>query len=311
MKASRGVLYLCIGVGVSAVIASVVGSVWTGTGAAIEVTTFRGDAAELYGRGLYENDTLFAAANNRSSDLATLFIALPLLVLTLRGYLRGSPRARFLLLGVLGYFVYIGSSYALGAVAFNELFLVYVVLFSTSLFAFVTVFTSLDASSLKAAGCEDMPRRGPGLFLVASGVVTLAIWVQDPVAALLTGEPPKRLDTYSTLFTHAFDIGVIVPAAFLAGIWILRGRTFGYAIAFSLLVLEAMLLPLIAVATFLQVRMGIDFPPAEIVGPIAGFGIFAAGSVWVLATLLRAVPNEVGSIPHVRRQVLPTMGGGA
>jgi hypothetical protein len=37
------------------------------------------------------------------------------------------------------------------------------------------------------------------------------------VGSLLSGEAPKRLDTYTTLFTHVLDMAVIVPATVTAG----------------------------------------------------------------------------------------------
>jgi hypothetical protein len=83
----------------------------------------------------------------------------------------------------------------------------------------------------------------------------------------------------------------------IAGALILRRRPFGYVVAFSLLVLEALLMPLITIATIAQVRLGISFTPGEIVGPIAGFSVFAALSIWVIASLLRHVsePISLGS----------------
>lgn len=69
-------------------------------------------------------------------------------------------------------------------------------------------------------------------------------------------------------------------------------RGFGYVIAFSLLVLEALLLPIIAVATALQVSMGIESTPGEMIGPIAGFGVLAIMSLWVMRATLDAVPAE-------------------
>ena len=82
---------------------------------------------------------------------------------------------------------------------------------------------------------------------------------------------------------------LIVPAALLAGALILRRRKLGYVVAFSLLVVEASLLPMIVLATIRQVQLDVTFETAEIVGPIGGFGIFAVGAVWVLASLLRHV----------------------
>ena len=281
---------LSVLVGVLALVSAGTGLLWQGSGETILVTNVQGQTSEILGQGLYRNDTLFVAGNNQGSDLVTIFLGLPLLATSLVYSLKGSMRGRLMLLGTLGFFLYVGSSYALGAVAYNELFLIYVALFSASLFAFVEVFSSFDAESLRAGLSDSIPRRWPGGFMVASGVVTLAIWLIEPVGALISGETPKSLDTHTTLFTNALDIAVIVPAALVAGLMILRRRPFGYVIAFSLLVLEALLMPMIAIATVAQIRMGVSFTPGEIVGPIAGFSTFALVSIWVIAVLLRRMP---------------------
>jgi len=251
------------------------------------VSSIRGEAVELYGRGLYEFDTVFHGANNRSTDLVTLLFGLPLLALSLRWVLHGSTRGRLLLLGTLGFFVYGSVGYALGAVAYNDMFLVYVAYFSVSLFAFVATFASLVPQGRQDS--NDLPRRGPGLFMLLSGVMVLAIWLMDPIAGLVEGGPPRGLDTYTTLFTHAFDMAVIAPAAIAAGVMILKRRWLGYVTAFSLLVLEALLMPIIALGTIFQVQLGVTFSPPEVVGPIAGFSILAVAAIWVIIAVLRQV----------------------
>ena len=60
--------------------------------------------------------------------------------------------------------------------------------------------------------------RWTGGVVVASGVVTMAIWLMDPAGSRLAGDPPKRPDHVHDLFTHAFDLGVIVPAAYDRGL---------------------------------------------------------------------------------------------
>lgn len=284
---SRTVLGLSMLAGLLAATAAVAGMVWQTDGAVTSVTTVWGERVELFGRGLYRNDTLFVAGANVGSDIVTLTLGLPVLAGALVWSRQGSARGRLLLLGVLGYLLYYGASYALGAVAYNELFLTYVAMFSASLFAFVTAFASVDPQRLPLSG--GMPRRWIGAFMIASGVVTLAVWVIDPVAALVTGAPPATLETHTTLFTHALDLAVIAPAAVASGLLILRGRRLGYLIAASLLVLEALLLPLIAIATVVQVRMGLSFATAEVVGPIVGFATIALLAVWALTTMLRHV----------------------
>lgn len=280
-------LWLALATGAFALASGLAGWLWSGPGQPRTFTSLHGQAVELFGSGLYRNDSVFAAGNNRGSDLVMLLLGLPLLAVSVRLHRAGSLRGRLLLLGTMGFFLYAGASYALGAVAYNEMFLVYVGLFAASLFGFIAVFASFDESELERAIPGGMPRRLPGAFMIASGLATLAIWVVEPVIALTGGDPPPSLEARTTLFTTALDIGVIVPAALLSGAMILRRRVFGYVVAFSLLVLEALLMPMITIATIVQVRSGVSFAPGEIAGPIAGFTVLAVLAIWVIVALLR------------------------
>lgn len=283
----EGLVWLAGLTGLLGLIVAGIGVLLGGDADPVAVSSIRGEAVELYGRGLYEFDTVFHGANNRSTDLVTLLFGLPLLALSVRWVLKGSTRGRLLLLGTLGFFVYGSVGYALGAVAYNDMFLVYVAYFSVSLFAFVMTFASLVPQERQKV--TDLPRRGPGLFMLLSGVMVLAIWLMDPIGGLVEGGPPRGLDTYTTLFTHAFDMAVIAPAAVVSGVMILKRRWMGYVTAFSLLVLEAFLMPIIALGTVFQIQLGVTFTPPEVVGPIAGFSILAAAAIWVIVAVLRQI----------------------
>lgn len=270
-----------------AVPTTVVELTWRGGDGPTTVITARGEAVELYGRGLHELDTLFGAGGALGSAAVTLLLGVPLLILATEGYRRGSLRAGLLQSGVLLYFLYVYASAALGAIAYNELFLAYVALFSASLFGFVVALTSLVRVAPRFY--SGASRRGPATFLFVSAAVTFLVWTLPLVAAALAGEAPDRLDTYTTELTYALDVGVIVPAVAVAGVLILRGETAGYLLAVPLLVLEAALAPLIAAQTIGQVVAGVEFTPAEVVGPIVGFVTIAVLAVWFLVRILRHV----------------------
>jgi hypothetical protein len=294
----RSVVLLCALVAFLALVASAVGLFWQPGASPVSFTTVHGQTVQLYGNGIYRHDTLFTGAANRGTDAATLFVGVPLLMVALVLARRASLRGRLLLIAALAYFLYVYASVALGA-AYNELFLVYIALFSASLFAFVRCLTSIDLRSLASRLSPRMPRLGPAAFLLASGVLTLGIWLSELVGPLVTGQPPKLLGSYTTIVTDVLDLGVITPALVLVGVLVLRRAPIGYLLSFALLGIIVVLGPAIAAATVSQLSSGVSFTIAEVVGPIAGFGILALLAIWVLATLLLGVePAERAAAPR-------------
>ena len=291
MRPSAAVVWLSGLIAVLALVAAGSGLFWQDGGGRVAFTSVRGEAVEIHGRGVYRYDTRFIGAGNRGTDAVTLGLGLPLLVLSALRYRRGSVRGGLLLLGTLVYFLYVYASYALGT-AYNSLFLVYIALSSAGLFAFVLAFTSLDRRALAAHCSPRLPRRGVALFMVASGLVTLVVWLAPLLGALVRHEPPARLGHYTTTITEVLDLGVITPAALASGALILRRAALGYLIACALLVLEVLLAPLLAAQTVSQLAAGVSFTTAEIVGPLAGFAVLAAVAVGTLVALLRNISGH-------------------
>lgn len=150
-------------------------------GAPTTFTTIRGETATLYGRGLYRHDSLMAGSGYLGQDAVVLFLGIPLLLLATYQYRRGSLRGGLLLSGILGFFLYVYASMAFGA-AYNPLFLLYVALFSASLYAFVLTVTSIDLKALPTFIDQQIPRRGPAIFMFAGGLITLFVWGMPLVA---------------------------------------------------------------------------------------------------------------------------------
>lgn len=293
--ASRLVVGLSALTALLALIAAGAGLLWPGGEGPFSFTTLRGETAEMFGRGLYRHDTLFVGAGSRGTDVVTLVLGLPLLAFTTWWYRRGSLRGALLLTGTFAYFLYVYASFALGTVAYNEFFLVYVVLFSTSLYAFLLTFTETYRHIRSAEVSAHLPRRGPALFMFASGIVTLVVWLTPLVVALIQGHVPERLDSYTTKVTEALDLAIITPATFISGMLILRRAPLGYLMAMAMLVLETLLFPMIAAQTVSQVMAGVSFPPGQIVGPIAGFATLGLLALWVMIVILRPLPDSTPS----------------
>jgi hypothetical protein len=268
-------------------ISSGIGLFWENTGSPFPFRTLRGQNAQIYGRGLYRYDTLLFGEGFKGQDVVTLFISIPLLIFSLILYSRGSLSGYLLLTGVLAYFLYVYASMALGA-AYNNLFLVYIALFSASLFAFILVFSSVDLEAI-SQNMESLPQSGVAIFLLAAGSITLFVWGSDLVTALIKGSAPARMDSYTTVVTYALDLAIITPAIFLSAVQILKGNPLGYVIAAALLMIIVLLVPYIILATIFQNSAGVLFTPGEMIGPVVGFVVLGAFGIWMLVSLLRAV----------------------
>jgi hypothetical protein len=268
-----------------------VGVLWRPSGRSVPVVTTRGATAELAGTGLYRYDTVFTAAGNTAVDAVLAAFGIPLLITAWVSYRGRSQRGSVLLAGTLGYLLYVYANYAFG-VAFNPLYVAYVTLLSTSLFGFIAALNSVNRDALAAVAADpDVPHRTLSRFLLTSAAVTAAVLLQPVVTALLRNAAPDKLDVYTTPVTFSLDLGIVAPSAALAGLLVRRREPLGYLLAAPLLMTIVLLLPTIALSTALQAAAGISFTTAQVVGPIAGFGVLGAVGARLLVQLLRAVPD--------------------
>lgn len=301
-KASPALLILTVLVALLAMAAAGAGLFWGDGGAPFEFTTLHGRTVEMYGQGLYRNDTYFKAPILRGSDTVTLFVALPLLLLTLLVWRRGSLRGGLVLAGVLSYFLYNAASLAFG-VAFNELFLVYIAYFSSSLFAFILAFTGIDLATLARRVSPRLPRRGIAAFLVLAGL-SVFVWLIDIVGGLADGVVPQGVSSYTTEITYVIDLGIIAPAAFLGSYLVLRRATLGYLLAMTLLILNALVGLLVIAQTVMQTSAGIPLSVGQIIAFVGVFVVMSLAATGLAVIFLRNVAEtEMGEHKPAARAV--------
>jgi hypothetical protein len=288
MKVSSTVSILSVVVAVSAAIAAAIGLFWRNGGTSFSFSTLRGQTAQIFGQGIYRYDTLFFGAGFKGQDAVALFLGVPLLLIAVTLAQRGSVSGQLLLSGVLGYFLYVYASMALGA-AYNRLFFLYIVIFSASLFAFVQAFASVDLDLVASRIPGELPTRALAVFMVAAGLITLLVWGAPLVMAMINGGPPERMDSYTTMVTYALDLAVITPATFLCAILVLKGDPLGYSIAAPLLTLIVLLAPQIILSTVFQRSAGVPFTTGEMVGPVAGFVVLGLLASWLFIGILRGI----------------------
>jgi hypothetical protein len=292
LRVSNALVGLTALIALLALVAAGVSLFWMPGGGPVTVTSLRGESVQIYGRGIYSFDSIFTATTNLGTDCLTLLFGIPLLLVTTLRYRRGSLRGGLLLLGTLFYFLYVYAGHAAG-LAYNPLFLLYIALFSASLFAFVLAFSAIDPRRLAAHISVRMPRRGISSFMIASGLVTTIVWLGPLLGSIMRGEPPARLGVASTEVTYVLDLGIITPATIISGLLILRGNGLGYIIAFALIVLELLLAPMIIAQTIFQLAGGIVLSPGEIIGPTCGFIVLGLIALWATVAMLRNTSEDL------------------
>jgi hypothetical protein len=235
---------------------------WPGEGQPYSLTNFRGEQVTINARGLYYWDTVSSAAQTQANDLVTLVLGLPLLAFSFWLTLRDSLRGRLLLTGTLAFILYTYITMCFGA-AYNKLFLVYVALFSLSLFAFVLSMMAFDLKTLPAHFSEKLPRRGIAALLFFAAAFLALAWLGRIAPTLLRNQNPA-LENTTSMFIQAMDLGLIVPLCILAGVLLLRRSAWGYLLA-SVGVMKFLTMGLaVSLMGFNMARVGVPVSVVEL-----------------------------------------------
>lgn len=279
-------------------VAAGAGLFWQDSGTPYSFTTLHGQSIQIYGQGLYRNDSYFKAPIFRGTDFVTLFICLPLLIISFVLYRRGSLKGGILLIGMLSFFLYDSISLVFSA-AFNSLFLVYIALFSASFFAFVYAITGVSPQFLANHLSSTVPRRGTTVFLFVTGLGVLFIWLSEIIGPLLQGQvPAEALGPYTTMVTHALDMAIIAPAAMLTGVYLLRREPIGYLLAVPLLILCTLIGVVVIAQTVFQTIAGMTLPISAYIGLVGSWVVLGAFAIWLTLAFFRSLSEPATDQPE-------------
>jgi hypothetical protein len=211
-------------------VATTAGIFYQTPGEPIEFVTVRGEQAMFQGSGIYRYDPAAFALEGVVWDVINLFIGLPLLALAIYLSQRNSLRGRLLLAGLLFYFFYVYLMATVG-VAFNNLFLVYIVIFALSAVTFFLNLSNIDVAHLPTQISTRFPRRlFIGFVFTISAVLTI-LWLGRIFPIMRTGQFPPDVAGMTTLVSQGIDLGMVVPLALSAGILLGRRSPLGYLLA--------------------------------------------------------------------------------
>ena len=198
MKFKKSISRLVILIAIFSLAASIYGAFSNQGSGPYDFKTIHDTTVTIYGRGLYQNDSVSVAAQAVAQDLVTLFLGVPLLIVSLLLFRKELLKGKLLLAGTLAYFLYTYTSYSFLSM-FNQFFLIDVMLMSASFFAFVLTMMSFDIDTLRDHFSEKLPVRFVGGLLLSIGTIFGLMWLGTVIPSIVSGTAPVVLEQYTSL----------------------------------------------------------------------------------------------------------------
>jgi hypothetical protein len=264
--------------------------------AIIAILTVVASAGGLFIDHLYR-DNAFATSAWRGTDLATLVIAVPILIAALILSLRGSLRAQLVWLGMLDYTLYNYAYYVFGA-AFNRFFLIYVALFTLSLFALIFGLAKIDVKGIRHRFRARTPVKWIASYMLFVAIGIGGLWIAQSLSFVVSGQVPQFIIdvAHPTSVVFALDLSLVVPFLALGAIWLWQRQPWGYVLAAILNVKGAVYMLALAAVSVSAAKAGFSGTSAEL--PMWGLLClgFLLASLFLLRNVQPAQEEGVSSI---------------
>jgi hypothetical protein len=230
-------------------------------------TSIRGKDVTIYGKGLYKDMSAEVAPQGIAQDYVTLFVGIPLLLVSLWLTGKGSKRGKYLLAGTLGYFLVTYLFYTVMGM-YNKLFLAYVVLMGAAFYAFILTLLSFDTKTIKKQFNTTTPIKSTGSFLIFNSIAIGLLWLSIVVPPLLDGTiVPLQVEHYTTLIVQGLDLGILLPAAFICGVLWLKKTSLGYLLAPIYYVFLSILMTALTAKVIAMALLGYNVIPVVFIIP--------------------------------------------
>lgn len=249
------------------------------------VENIYGQEVLLYGDGIYANNTLLKVGATKGADIVMLGVALLLMFVVF--VLKDKKFASVLRSGLLACLLYDAGCISMG-LSFNRLFPLYLIWFSTSLFALIFSLMENIKDGCFEQAAKEKKLTGTAVFMILGGCSVL-VWLQFIIPAVITGDPTNFIEIYTTEPTYVFDLGVILPVCVGAGIGLLKQKKEAYVIASVMMTLVTGVGLVVIFQTIMQNSLGIQLPIGVMIGLVGSFVILGSFAIILNYRLLRKV----------------------
>lgn len=224
-----------------------------------------GHTVKIFGYGIYANDSNFKAPISIGTDFCILFVLIPMFLYT---YLQYQKKADMIseikLISVYAVAFYYAASIAFG-VTYNRIFLIYVLLFTCSLFGMFSHIRSVNV------GQKITVTKGLQAFLVISGIALIVAWLPDIISAMLKGGTLLLIGVYTTEITYVLDMGVISPMCFVCLYLMKKNDSLGVVLLAVLLKACIIVGIMVVPQTICQMLSGVELPLPALLTKVLSF----------------------------------------
>lgn len=268
------------------IITSVVGILSLNFSHSFDFVNQYGHTVQMYGYGIYSFDTYFQAPISIGTDICILCLVVPLFLYTYINYIRKQDKVSQLkLISVYAVACYYAASVSFG-LTYNRLFLVYVALFSCSLFGMFKHIKNVGWNQRYTVS------KGGTVFLILSGVALIVAWLPDVIPTLFTGTTLSLIGVYTTNITYILDMGIISPLCFVCLYLLKKSNALG-CVLFAILLKACIVVGFMMIPqTVCQMLSGCDIPLPALVTKSLSFVLLGGFALYFNKQLYGALENE-------------------
>ena len=224
-----------------------------------------GHTVKIFGYGIYANDSYFKAPISIGTDFCILFVLVPMFLYTYMQYQKKADMiSEIKLISVYAVAFYYAASIAFG-VTYNQIFLIYVLLFTCSLFGMFSHIRSVNV------GQKITATKGLQAFLIISGIALIVAWLPDIISAMLKGGILPLIGVYTTEITYVLDMGVISPMCFVCLYLMKKNDSLGVVLLAVLLKACIIVGIMVVPQTICQMLSGVELPLPALLTKVLSF----------------------------------------
>lgn len=245
-----------------------------------------GHTVKIYGYGIYAFDSYFQAPISIGTDICILLMVVPMFLFTYINYVKKKDMISELkLISIYAVACYYGGSIAFG-ITYNQLFLVYVALFSCSLFG---MFMHIKNLPLKQSITVT---RGMKIFLVLSGIALIVAWLPDVIPAMIKGSTLSLIGVYTTNVTYVIDMGIISVLCFVTLYLLIKKEPLGTLILACILKLCIVVGVMMIPQSICQILSGIILPLPAFITKSFSFALLGGFALYYNFKMYRELEYE-------------------